>query len=226
MIDISFLDWVKNRPKKYKKRMGEMRIFELLFCDKLDLLGFELKDFEQIRFYCLADPKEKVVYDVEPVLESVQVYIPYDYMSFLELHSDEEKWKAFSELIYKYVVPVLEKYSNFTLPTILTYVEEALEEIVRQNYEAVFLVGKTPKRSRSRKKIAILKGIHRSEGFQLRCEVYNDAGLQIIDQLLVEEIGNEIRYARFLGDLKWENEHLIVVKSKSSSWKEEIKIDD
>ncbi|MDQ0199994.1 hypothetical protein J2S10_003177 [Neobacillus ginsengisoli] len=43
--------------------------------------------------------------------------------------------------------------------------------------------------------MAVLKGIHRSEGFQLRYEVYNEKGLRIIDELLVEEVGNETVYA-------------------------------
>lgn len=52
--------------------------------------------------------------------------------------------------------------------------------------------------------------------------MYDEKGLKIRDQLLVEEVGNEIVYSRFLGTLKWESENLIVVQSKSSSWKEEI----
>ncbi|MBM7361387.1 hypothetical protein JOC93_000011 [Priestia taiwanensis] len=35
--------------------------------------------------------------------------------------------------------------------------------------------------------------------------------------MLVEDVGNEIVYARFLGTLKWENENHIVVASKTSS---------
>jgi len=49
-------------------------------------------------------------------------------------------------------------------------------------------------------------------------------GLRIINQLLVEEVGNEVVYARFLGSLKWESNQLITVKSKTSSWTKEIHI--
>ncbi|PKJ53433.1 hypothetical protein CWE34_21580 [Bacillus sp. SN10] len=32
-------------------------------------------------------------------------------------------------------------------------------------------------------------------------------------------------YSRFLGKLKWENEHLIIVESKTSSWMEEVHVE-
>ncbi len=70
----------------------------------------------------------------------------------------------------------------------------------------------------------MLKGIHRCSGFQLWCEVYDEKGLRIINQLLVEEVGNEVVYARFLGSLKWESNQLITIKSKTSSWTKEIHI--
>ncbi len=154
-----------------------------------------------------------------------RIFVPYDYMQFLNLESVEEKYKHFCELVYLYVVLAIEKYSNLTLEMIKEYVNEALQEIEKENYEIVFLVDKTPKKSPSRKKTAILKGIHRSEGFQLMCEVYNDKGLRVVNKLLVEEVGNEVVYSRFLGKLKWENEHLIIVKSKTSSWMEEVHVE-
>ncbi|MGE6258408.1 hypothetical protein ACQKCU_10915 [Heyndrickxia sporothermodurans] len=217
MIQIHFKDWGKNRPKKHYKRVHEIRIFELLFSKKLSELGVNLDGFDDILIFCLADPKKEVTYEEDRALGEISISVPYDYMSFLNLTSVEDKFQAFSELVHRYIIPTLEKYSSLTLSTISAYVEESLEQVVKQNYEAVFLVGKTPKKSPKRKKLALLKGIHRSEGFQLRCEVYNEKGLKITDQLLVEEVGNEIVYNRFLGTLKWKSENLIVVKSKSSS---------
>ncbi|MFC5774995.1 hypothetical protein [Ectobacillus antri] len=221
-MDIHFKDWGKKRPKKHYNRLHEMRIFELIFMKKLRDLGVDLGGFEQIIVYCLANPNKSVSYDENHALNQITLSIPYDYMSFLELNSIQEKYQEFSNLIRFYVVPVFERYSGLSSASILQYVEAGLSEIVRQNFEAVFLVDKTPKKSPSRKRIALLKGIHRSDGFQLRCEVYNERGYKMIDQLLVEEVGNEIVYARFLGTLKWENENLIVVKSKSSSWSEKV----
>lgn len=226
MINIYFKDWGKNRPKKHYNRLHEMRIFELIFSKKLGERGLKLGGFERILVFCLANPRKEVSYEEDRAIGELRILVPYDYTSFLKLSSIEEKFQAFSELIHLYIIPALEKYSGLPLSTISEYVEEAMGKIVKQNYEAVFLVGKTPKKSPSRKKLAILKGIHRSEGFQLRCEVYNEKGLKIIDQLLVEDVGNEVVYDQYLGNLKWESENVIVVKSKSSNWMSEIKIDE
>lgn len=224
MLDIHFLDWGKKRPKKHYNRLHEMRIFELIFSTKLSELGIELGKFVSINVYCLADSKKELSYDENPAIGEIKILVPYDFMTFLELDSNQAKFQAFSDLVKSYIVPALEKYSNLSTSVFSLYVEEALDEIVRRNYEGVFLVDNTPRKSPNRKKMAILKGIHRSEGFQLRCEVYNEKGLKIIDQLLAEEVGNEIVYARFLGNLKWVNDNLIIVKSKTSSWEAEIHI--
>lgn len=88
----------------------------------------------------------------------------------------------------------------------------------------MFLAGKTPKKSPSRKKVALLKGVHRVEGFQLYCEVYDARGMQIVNKLLAEEVGVEQVYSRFLGELKWQSESLIVVKSPYSSWQATIEV--
>ncbi|WP_338751124.1 hypothetical protein [Bacillus sp. FJAT-52991] len=218
MLNIQFSDWGKQRPKKHYNNVHKMRIFELIFSKKLSELGVKLGEFDTIIVYCLANPKKTFSYDEDYALKEIEVSIPYDYMSFFNLDSNEEKFQEFTKLIHQYITPILQKHSSLSASTISTFVEIALGEIVKQNYEAVFLVGQTPKKSPNRKQLAILKGIHRSEGFQLRCEVYNEKGLRILDQLLVEEVGNEIVYSRFLGTLKWENENLIVVKSKSSQW--------
>lgn len=156
--------------------------------------------------------------------QEVEILLPDDYMLFIELESVEEKYQAFCNIVRSYVVPVLEKYSSFSLVTTQNYVEEALEEIVSQGYEASFLVAKTPKKSPNRKLLAMLRGVHRYSGFQLWCEVYNERGLRIINELLVEEVGNEVVYARFLGQLKWESNQLITIKSKTSSWMKEVHI--
>ncbi|GHI01381.1 hypothetical protein [Neobacillus kokaensis] len=222
MLNIHFMDWGKNRPKKHYKRLHEMRIFELIFSSKITELGVGLSDFKSISVFCLANSIKTVSFDEDIAIGDIKILVPYDYMSFLKLGSTEDKFQEFSELVRRYIVPAIKKYSKLPTSIIESYVEEALNQIVKQNFEAVFIVDKTPRKSPSRKKMAILKGIHRSEGFHLRCEVYNEKGLRIIDELLVEEVGNEIVYARFLGTLKWEKENLILVKSKSSSWKAEL----
>ena len=224
MLDIKFYDWGKNRPKKHYKRLHEMRIFELIFVKKLSEFEMGLNGIQGIEIYCLANPNKDISYELKDTLGEIRISVPYDYMCFLNKESTEEKYQHFCELVRLYVVPAIEKYSTLSLSVILAYVEEALHEIKKQNYEGIFLIGKTPRKSPNRKKLAILKGIHRSEGFQLRCEVYNEKGLRIIDQLLVEEVGNEVVYSRFLGTLKWENENLIVVKSKTSSWTVEVHV--
>jgi hypothetical protein len=222
MLNIHFLDWGKNRPKKQYLQLHELRIFELIFSNTLFNLGVGLGEFKSIGVYCLANPNKKVSIDEERVIGEIRILIPYDFMSIIEMETTEAKFQAFCDLVRSYILPVLEQYSNISSPMIKSYVEEALNEVVKENYEAVFLVDKTPRKSPNRKKMAILKGIHRSEGFQLRCEVYNEKGLRIINELLAEEVGNETVYARFLGTLKWENENLIIVKSKTSSWKAEV----
>lgn len=225
MVDVHFYDWAKKRPKKHYNRLHEMRIFELIFSKELSRLDLGLETVENIDIYCLANPNKDISYELCEDLWEICIFVPYDYMQFLNLESVEEKYKHFCELVHLYVVPAIEKYSKISLEMIKEYVDEALQEIEKENYEIVFLVDKTPKKSPSRKKTAILKGIHRSEGFQLMCEVYNDKGLRVVNKLLVEEVGNEVVYSRFLGKLKWENEHLIVVKSKTSSWMEEIHVE-
>lgn len=225
MMDVHFYDWAKKRPKKHYNRLHEMRIFELLFSKKLSSFNLGLGTVENIDIYCLANPNKDTSYELCEDLWEICIYVPYDYMQFLNMKSVEEKYKHFCDLVHLYVVPAIEKYSKLSIEMIKAHVNEALQEIEKENYEIVFLVDKTPKKSPSRKKTAILKGIHRSEGFQLMCEVYNDKGLRVVNKLLVEEVGNEVVYSRFLGKLKWENEHLIVVKSKTSSWMEEVHVE-
>ncbi|OSY12000.1 hypothetical protein [Bacillus mycoides] len=224
MLKVKFYDWKKQRPKKHYLRVHEIRIFELIFSKKINEFEMGLGEIEQVTVYCLANENTDISYKVNRALGEICVYVPYDFMGFLTRDSVEEKYNEFCKLVHQYVIPGLEENSTLSPSIVREYVEESLGEIVKQNYEGIFLVGKTPKKSPSRKKIAILKGIHRVKGFQLRCEVYDEKGLKIRDQLLVEEVGNEMVYSRFLGTLKWESENLIVVKSKSSSWKEEIYI--
>ncbi len=224
MFNIHIIDWAKKRPKKHYNNVHELRIFELIFCKKLKEIGFKIDEINSITVYCLANPNKEVSYSEEMAIRDIEVFLPDDYMLFIELGSIEEKYEAFCHIVRSYIVPCLENYSLFSLTTIEKYVEESLEEIVKQNYEAVFLVAKTPKKSPNRKLLAMLKGIHRCSGFQLWCEVYDEKGLRIINQLLVEEVGNEVVYARFLGSLKWESNQLITVKSKTSSWTKEIHI--
>lgn len=224
MLKVKFYDWKKQRPKKHYLRVHEIRIFELIFSKAISDFEMGLGEIEQVTVYCLANENTDISYNVNRSLGEIRVDIPYDFMGFLTLDSVEEKYNEFCKLVRQYVIPGLEVNSTLSPSIVREYVEKSLGEIVKQNYEGIFLVGKTPKKSPSRKKIAILKGIHRVKGFQLRCEVYDEKGLKIRDQLLVEGVGNEMVYSRFLGTLKWENENLIVVKSKSSSWKEEIYI--
>ncbi|NWK72279.1 hypothetical protein HWX41_25315 [Bacillus paramycoides] len=222
MLEVMFYDWCRNRSKKHKLQVHEIRIFELIFSRKLREFDLGLNDIEIVEVFCLAKVNKGDFCEVTVDMNQIDISISYDFMDFLTLHSVEEKYEEFCKLVRQYVIPVLEENSSLLSNSIRGYIEKALDEIVKQNYEGIFLVGKTPKKSPSRKKIAILKGIHRVKGFQLRCEVYDEKGLKIRDQLLVEEVGNEMVYARFLGTLKWESENLIVVQSKTSSWKEEI----
>ncbi|HHX7182495.1 hypothetical protein [Bacillus cereus group sp. BY128LC] len=224
MLEVNFYDWKKKRPKKHYLNVHEIRIFELIFSRKISEFEVGLRKIEKISIYCLANENTDVSYKVNRESGEVTVLVPYDFMDFLTLESVEDKYKEFCELVVKYVIPGIEEDSTLSPSVIKDYVEEALDEIAKQNYEGIFLVGKTPKKSPSRKKMAILKGIHRVKGFQLRCEVYDEKGLKILDKLLVEEVGNEVVYSRFLGTLKWESENLILVKSKSSNWEEEIRI--
>lgn len=224
MLNIHFLDWGKNRPKKHYLQLHVLRIFELIFSNMMSNFGVGLGEFKRIGVYCLANPNKKVSIDEERAIGEIRILIPNDFMNIIEMETTEAKYKAFCDLVRSYIVPVLEQYSNISSPMIKSYVEKALNEVVKENYEAVFLVDKTPRKSPSRKKMAILKGIHRSEGFQLRCEVYNEKGRRIVDELLVEEVGNEVVYARFLGNLKWENENRIIITSKTSGWKTEINL--
>ncbi|KWU57846.1 hypothetical protein [Priestia megaterium] len=224
MFDIHIMDWAKKRPKNHYNNIHGLRVFELIFCRKLEDLGLQLDELNSITLYCLADPNKDISYSEMKAFKEVEILLPDDYMLFIELESVEEKYQAFCNIVKSYVVPVLEKYSSFSLVTTQNYVEEALEEIVSQGYEASFLVAKTPKKSPNRKLLAMLRGVHRYSGFQLWCEVYNERGLRIINELLVEEVGNEVVYARFLGQLKWESNQLITIKSKTSSWMKEVHI--
>ncbi|KML26976.1 MULTISPECIES: hypothetical protein [Bacillaceae] len=224
MFDIHIMDWAKKRPKKHYNNIHGLRVFELIFCRELEDLGLQLDELNSITLYCLADPNKDISYSEMKAFQEVEILLPDDYMLFIELESVEEKYQAFCNIVRSYVVPVLEKYSSFSLVTTQNYVEEALEEIVSQGYEASFLVAKTPKKSPNRKLLAMLRGVHRYSGFQLWCEVYNERGLRIINELLVEEVGNEVVYARFLGQLKWESNQLITIKSKTSSWMKEVHI--
>lgn len=228
MIDIKFKDWKKNRPKKLYNHLHDLRVFEIIFSKKLEALNFMLNELDSIQVFCLADTEKQVSFKPDYAIGKLQISIPYDYISVANLLTAKEKFQVFSKLIYLYIVPAMENYSEFSLSIISEYVREALEQVVKQNYEVVFLVGKTPKKSPGRKKIAILKGIHRSEGFQLRCEVYDEKGIRITNQLLVEEVGNEIVYQQHLGNLKWENENIITVNSKSKirDWSYEIRMDN
>ncbi|WP_174726989.1 hypothetical protein [Mesobacillus harenae] len=226
MINIYFLEWGKNRSKKHNhyNRIHGMRIFELIFSKKLTDIGVELEIFKEINIYFLANPEKPISYEENLAFKEINIFVPEDLMKFLKLKSTEAKFQGFSELVYKFIVPAIEKYSAIPFPEILANTNRALNEVINQDYQAVFLVDKTPKKSPDQEKFAILKGIHDSEGFQLRCEVYNKRGLRIINQLLVEEVGNEVIYSKFFGELKWLSEHLIIVSSNSSDWKTTIHV--
>ncbi len=147
MFNIHIIDWAKKRPKKHYNNLHELRIFELIFCKKLKEIGFKIDEINSITVYCLANPNKEVSYSEEMAIRDIEVFLPDDYMLFIELESIEEKYEAFCHIVRSYIVPCLENYSSFSLTTIEKYVEESLEEIVKQNYEAVFLVAKTPKKA-------------------------------------------------------------------------------
>ena len=85
-------------------------------------------------------------------LGEIRIYVPYDFMDFLALNSVEEKYKEFCKLVRQYVIPGLEENSILSPSIVKGYTEESLEEIVKQNYEGIFLVGKTPKKSQAVRK--------------------------------------------------------------------------
>ncbi|MFL1662269.1 hypothetical protein ACPCHR_10820 [Bacillus bombysepticus] len=117
-----------------------------------------LREIEKVTVFCLANENTDISYEVNRALGEIRVYVPYDFMDFLALNSVEEKYKEFCKLVRQYVVPGLEENSTLSSSVVKGYIEESLDEIVKQNYEGIFLVGKTPKKSPSRKKIAILNG--------------------------------------------------------------------
>lgn len=224
MLDVHFNDWRKNRTQEDKKRKHEMNIFELIFSRKATELGLTIEEHELINIFCLGNERRPYSLSKRPEIMEIEVKVPYNFLEFLCLESTEAKFKEFKRLIHLYVVPVLLEYSPLSKDVILQLVDRSLDQIPNQNYEAVFLAGKTPKKSPSRKRVALLKGVHRVEGFQLYCEVYDARGMRIVNKLLVEEIGEPNAYSRFLGELKWQSDSLIVVKSPYSSWQATIEI--
>lgn len=224
MIFVHFNDWRKNLTKKDKLQKHEINIFEYIFSRKATELGLTIEGYELINILCLGNDRSPYTLKKQPEIGQIQVNIPYSFQSFFSLESTEAKFEEFKQLIHLYTVPVLLECSPLPMDIILELVDRSLEQISAQNYEAVFLAGKTPKKSPSRKKVALLKGIHRVEGFQLYCEVYDARGMRIVNKLLVEEVGEANAYSRFLGELKWQSESLIVVKSPYSSWQSTIEV--
>ena len=224
MLSIDFQDFRKNKTKEEKIKFHEMRVFELVFSEKIVEYGLSIDNIQMIRILCLANEKKNFTYQKAEEIGEVTVEVPYDFREFTALKSTEEKFYEFKRLIYEYVLPIFIEFSNFPEEVVEETITESLNQIVLQNYEIVFLVGKTPKKSPDRKKIAILRGVHQVSGFRLYCEVYNSKGIRILNKLLIKEVGNEGVYARFLGDMKWENESLITVKSRSSSWQEILEV--
>lgn len=221
MLEVFFQDWRKSRTKEEKKRFHEKRVFEIIFSEAISEYGLVIEDISMIRIYCHANEKFDFSYKKIDGLE-IKIDSPYDLRDFMSLESQEEKFEEFKKLVFLYVVPVLKEITGLSEERVFELTNLALDQIPHQNYEIVFLAGKTPKKSPNRKKVAILRGIHQSAGFRLYCEVFNSRGRRIANKLLVEEVGNEVVYARFLGDLKWESDSNIVVKSRTSSWQETV----
>lgn len=224
MVFVHFNDWRKNLTKIDKQQKHEMNIFELIFSRKATELGLTLEGHELIDVFCLGNERSPYSLKKQPEIGQIQVKVPYSFQSFFSLENTEAKFEEFKQLIHLYAVPVLLECSPLPMEIILELVDRSLNQIPAQNYEAVFLAGKAPKKSPSRKKVALLKGIHRVEGFQLYCEVYDVRGMRIVNKLLVEEVGVESAYSRFLGELKWQSESLIVVNSPYSSWQATIEV--
>ena len=127
----------------------EIRIFELIFAKKVSEFEMGLKEIEKVTVYCLAKEHTDVSYKVNRASGEISILVPYDFMNFLTLESVEEKYKEFCKLVRQYVVPGLEENSTLSSSIVKGYIEETLEEIVKQNYEGIFLVGKTPKKSQA-----------------------------------------------------------------------------
>lgn len=223
-MDVHFNDWRKNLTKEDKLKKHEMNIFELIFSRKAAELGLTIEGYELINIFCLGKDQIPFSFKKQPEIGQIEVKVPYSFYSFFSLETTEEKFEEFKHLFHSSAVPVLLECSSLSKESILDLVEQSLEQIPAQNYEAVFLAGKTPKKSPSRKKVALLKGVHRVEGFQLYCEVYDESGMQIVNKLLLEEIGEPNTYSRFLGKLKWQSESLIVVQSAYSNWQTEFEV--
>ena len=97
-----------------------------------------LREIEKVTVFCLANENTDISYEVNRALGEIRIYVPYDFMDFLALNSVEEKYKEFCKLVRQYVVLGLEENSTLSSSVVKGYIEESLDEIVKQNYEGIF----------------------------------------------------------------------------------------
>lgn len=76
MLDIHIYDWAKKRPKKHYNNIHELRIFELILCNRLKDLEFKLEEVKSIAVYCLANPNKEVSYSEEKAIQEVEIFLP------------------------------------------------------------------------------------------------------------------------------------------------------
>lgn len=119
-----------------------------------------------------------------------------------------------------FIVPVFRELNWDYSPVI-----HALGKIKEHNYQAEFLLKNTPKKSLDKRHTAIVLGIHSVNSFQLIARIYDKDGLMIKEKVLVEEVPNEMVYARFLGNAAWKDHKTFMVSSKSSQWIGSITVD-
>jgi hypothetical protein len=224
MLYISVQDFRNGKTREEKRKYHEIKIFQRIFSEELEKLDLGLRDVHFVKTFCLAEEKHRFSYQKFEAIGHIDIETSYDFRNFLALQTNEERFSEFKKIIFQYVVPALNEFSDLSKEEIHEMINLSLEKIALRNYEVVFLAGKTPKKSPNRKQVALLRGIHQSEGFQLYCEVFDSKGFRIANKLLVEEVGDEDVYARFLGELKWENDSFIRVKSRTSSWEATVEI--
>jgi hypothetical protein len=200
-----------NRPKKNEIGFNhQTRIFQLLLNRYLN--GIETKEDRYLSIYCV-DKVKDIEIDDYTIENGRTVKIPYNPIEFLKLDSVEEKYEEYVRIFNNFIAPVFRELNWDYSPVI-----QALEKVKLHNYQAEFLLKNTPKKSPDKRHTALVLGIHSVHFFQLIARIYDKDGLMIKEKVLVEEVPNEMVYARFLGKAAWEDNQTFEVKSKSSQW--------
>ncbi|RSD29593.1 hypothetical protein [Mesobacillus subterraneus] len=215
--EILFSD-MTNRPKKNEVGFNhQTRIFQLLL--RKYLKGIQTEDVRSLSVYCLDKVKE-IEIDPYTIENGLTVKVPYNPTEFLKLESVEEKYAEYVRIFEEFIVPVFRERNWDYAPVV-----KALEKIKEHNYQAEFLLKGTPKKSPDKNHTAIVYGLHTVSLFQLKAKIYDKDGMLIKEGILVEEVPNEIVYARFLGKPAWKDDRTFEVSSKSSQWVGSLTVD-